>query len=146
LRALGFGVLGANMGGKLLVALLLEVPQHIIKRFASWRISSVEYPGAFGATPTMETAFVDPYELACRSHLLPEDKISSNDVVGHYLHSPCSPRLASATKFQRSAQRQRATQAFAGAKSESVGIFTATTTSSNVAVFTNPSRDADECV
>jgi hypothetical protein len=67
--ALGSGVLGANMGGKIIVALRLEVPQHFIKRFAGWRIRSVEHPGAFGATPTMETAFVDPNELACRTHL-----------------------------------------------------------------------------
>jgi hypothetical protein len=31
----GSGVLGANMGRKLVVALLLEVPQHFAKRFAN---------------------------------------------------------------------------------------------------------------
>jgi len=46
-----------------------------------------------------------------------------------------SPRLPSAPQFQNPAQRQRVTQAFAGSKPESVGIFIATTTSSNVAVL-----------
>jgi len=57
------------MGGKLVVALLLEVPQHFAKRFANWRIRSIEHPGAFGATPTVKAGFFDPYELALRSHL-----------------------------------------------------------------------------
>jgi len=67
--ALGSSVLGADMGSKLVVALLLEVPQHFAERFADWRIRSVEHPSAFGATPTVKAAFVDPYELALRSHL-----------------------------------------------------------------------------
>lgn len=67
--ALGSSVLGADMGSKLVVALLLEVPQHFAERFANWRIGSVEHPGAFGAAPTMKAAFFDPCELASRSHL-----------------------------------------------------------------------------
>ena len=67
--ALGYSVLGADMGSKLVVALLLEVPQHFAERFANWRIRSVEHPSAFGATPTVKAGFVDPYELALRSHL-----------------------------------------------------------------------------
>jgi len=68
-RALGPGVLGANMGGKLFVALRLEVPRQFIKGFASESIRRGEHPNAFGAAPTMKTAFVDPYELASRRHL-----------------------------------------------------------------------------
>ena len=67
--ALGSGVLGANMGGKVVVALLLEVSQHFVKRLTSWRIRSVEHPSAFRATPTMKAASFDPYELASGSHL-----------------------------------------------------------------------------
>ena len=61
--ALGSGVLGANMGGKLVVALLLEVSQHFVKRFASCRIRSIEHPSAFRATSTMKAAFFDPFAV-----------------------------------------------------------------------------------
>jgi len=57
------------MGGKLFVALRLEVPHQFIKGFASERIRRGEHPNAFGAAPTMNTAFVDPYKLACRTPL-----------------------------------------------------------------------------
>ena len=67
--ALGSGVLGADMGSKLVVALVFEVPQHFAERLANWRIRSVEHPSAFGATPTMKAAFFDPYEIASRSHI-----------------------------------------------------------------------------
>src|ERR1700730_9962380 len=83
--ALGSGVLGANMGGKLVVALGLEVLQHFAKRFASWRIRSVEHPIAFGATPTIKTSFFDPYELASCSHLWEENRTSNQDVSFHSL-------------------------------------------------------------
>jgi len=68
-RPLGSGVLGANMGGELVVALLLKVLDHFTKRFASGRIRRVEHPSAFGATPTIKGAFFDPFELASRGHL-----------------------------------------------------------------------------
>jgi len=62
-------MLGANVGGKLVVAPLLDVPHHFTKRLARNRVGRVEHPSAFGATPTIKAAFFDPYELASRSHL-----------------------------------------------------------------------------
>ena len=68
-RAFGSGVLGANMGGELVVAPLLKVLHHFTKRFASGRIRRVERPSAFEATPTIKAVFFDPYEPASRGHL-----------------------------------------------------------------------------
>jgi hypothetical protein len=65
----GSRVIGANMGGKFLVALQLKVPHHFIERVTRERSRSLKPPGAFGATKTMKTAFFDPDELASRSHL-----------------------------------------------------------------------------
>ena len=62
-------VIGANMGGKLLVALELKVLHHFIERVTRGRSRRFKPPGAFGATKTMKTAFFDPDELASRSHL-----------------------------------------------------------------------------
>lgn len=57
------GVIGANMRRKFLVALQLKVPLRFVERFASERPRRVEYPGTFGATPTLKTVMFDPHEL-----------------------------------------------------------------------------------
>jgi hypothetical protein len=84
-RAFGSGVLGANMGGELVVALLLKVLHHFTKRFAAGRISSIEHPSAFRTTPTIKAVFFDPYELASRGHLQYEDEMLGQDVSCHSL-------------------------------------------------------------
>ena len=58
------GMVGANMGGELIVALQLEVPHHFVKGFADGRAGGLEHPGTFGATKTSKTHSVDPYNSA----------------------------------------------------------------------------------
>jgi len=58
-----FGVLGANMGCKLFVALQLEVAHHFIERFAGGRTRGFEPPATFGATKTLKTLLLNPYQL-----------------------------------------------------------------------------------
>jgi hypothetical protein len=55
-----FGVLGANMGYKLFVALQLEVAHHFIERLAGGRTGGFEPPATFGATKTLKTLFLNP--------------------------------------------------------------------------------------
>jgi hypothetical protein len=62
-RALGSWVIGANMQGKLFVALQLEVAHHFIERCAGWRTRSLEAPTTFGATKTPKTLLLNPYQL-----------------------------------------------------------------------------------
>jgi hypothetical protein len=57
------GVLGANMGYKLFVALQLEVAHHFIERFAGGRTRGFEPPATFGATKTLQTLLLNPYQL-----------------------------------------------------------------------------------
>ena len=63
LWALGSWVIGANMRGKLFVALRLKVPHHFIERFPGGRARRVEDPGAFGATKAPKTLLFNPYQL-----------------------------------------------------------------------------------
>jgi hypothetical protein len=58
-----FGVTGANMGGELLVALLLEIALHFIERFARGRTGRLESPATFRATKTAKTLLLNPYHL-----------------------------------------------------------------------------------
>jgi hypothetical protein len=51
------------MGCKLLVALQLEVAHHFIERFAGGRTRGFEPPATFGATKTLKTLFLNPYQL-----------------------------------------------------------------------------------
>jgi hypothetical protein len=57
-------VIGANMGGKLFVALQLEVLHHFIERFTRGRSRRLKPPGAFRASKTVKAPFFDPYKLA----------------------------------------------------------------------------------
>jgi len=57
------GVIGANMGFKLLVALRLEDAHHFTERCAGRRSRSFEAPATFGATKTSKTLLLNPYEL-----------------------------------------------------------------------------------
>jgi len=58
-----YGVIGANMGRKLSVALRLEVTRHFIERFASGCIGRFESPAAFRATKPAKTLLLNPYHL-----------------------------------------------------------------------------------
>ena len=62
------GVLSANVGGKLPVALQFEIPHHFIKGIARGRAGGLEDPGACGTTKTTKTAFFNPCEPASRRH------------------------------------------------------------------------------
>ena len=57
-------VTGANMGGKLFVALQLEVLHHFVERFTRGRSRRLKPPGAFRASKTEKAPFFDPYKLA----------------------------------------------------------------------------------
>jgi hypothetical protein len=67
--ALASWVIGANMQGKLFVALHLEVSHHFIERCAGGRTRSFEAPTAFGATKAPKTLLLNPYQLP--AHGLP---------------------------------------------------------------------------
>jgi len=56
------------VGGKLLVALQLEIPHHFIKGFARGRAGGLEGPGACGTTKTTKMTSFNPHELASRGH------------------------------------------------------------------------------
>jgi len=60
---LALGVISANMGYKLLVALQLEDAHHFIERCASGPTSGCEPPPTFGTTKTPETLLVNPHQL-----------------------------------------------------------------------------------
>lgn len=59
-----FGVIGADMGCKLFVALQLEVAHHFIERRACGRTRGAEPPTTLGATKTPKTLLVNPYQLS----------------------------------------------------------------------------------
>lgn len=58
-----FGVIGANMGGKLFVALRLEVAHHFVEGAAGRRSGSFEPPATFGTTKTPKTLLLNPHQL-----------------------------------------------------------------------------------
>jgi hypothetical protein len=58
---LGPGMFNANVGGKLFIALPYIVLLHFIERIAGGRSRRIEHPRAFGATPSPERLFGDPY-------------------------------------------------------------------------------------
>ena len=58
-----FGVIGANMGGKLFVEPQPEVELHFFERCAGGRIRSFEPPATFGATKPPKTRLLDPYHV-----------------------------------------------------------------------------------
>jgi len=65
----GFGVIGANMGSKLFVALQLEVAHHFIERCAGGRARRFEPPATFRATKTPKTLLLNPYQLPAHGRL-----------------------------------------------------------------------------
>jgi hypothetical protein len=60
LARLALGVISANMGGKLFVAVQLEVVHHFIERHAGWPAGGFEPPATFGTTKNPENAVVQP--------------------------------------------------------------------------------------
>jgi hypothetical protein len=57
------------MGYKLFVALQLEVAHHFIERFAGGRPRGLEPPATFGATKTLKTLFLKPYQVPAHCRL-----------------------------------------------------------------------------
>ena len=65
----GSRVIGANMGYKLFIALQLEVAHHFIERLAGGRTRGLEPPATFGATKTLKTLFLNPYQVPAHCRL-----------------------------------------------------------------------------
>jgi hypothetical protein len=66
-----FGVIGANMGCKLFVALRFEVAHHFIERRPGRLSRSLEPPATFGATKTPKTLLLNPNQLPAHGeHIL----------------------------------------------------------------------------
>jgi len=57
------------MGGKLFVALQLEVAHHFIERCAGGRTRRFEPPATFGATKTPKTLLLNPYQRPAHGRL-----------------------------------------------------------------------------
>ncbi len=64
-----FGVIGANMGCKLFVALQLEVAHQFVEGFVDGSIRRFKPPAAFGATKTQKIRLLNPYQLPTHSRL-----------------------------------------------------------------------------
>jgi hypothetical protein len=58
------------MGGKLLVALQLEVVHHFIERRAGGPIGGFEPPATFGTSKTLKTLLFNPYQLPAHDRLM----------------------------------------------------------------------------
>src|ERR1019366_8057215 len=58
-----FGVIGANMGCKLFVALQLEVAHHFVERCASGLTRGFEPPATFGTPKTPKTLWFNPHQF-----------------------------------------------------------------------------------
>jgi hypothetical protein len=66
-----FGVIGANMGSKLFIALGLEVAHHFTERHAGRRSRSLEPPETLGATKAPKMLLLNPYQLPAHGdHIL----------------------------------------------------------------------------
>jgi len=61
---LGRWVVGANMRGKIPVALQLKIPHHFVKRCARGCTRSHESPAALGASKTPKTLFFNPNQFS----------------------------------------------------------------------------------
>jgi hypothetical protein len=59
------------MQPKLFVALQLKVSHHLIERPAGRRVGRIEDPNAFGATKTLKTRLLNPYQLSAHVSLRP---------------------------------------------------------------------------
>ena len=78
----GSWVIGANMQCKRFVALQLEVAHHFIERFAGGRTRGFEPPATFGATKTLKTLFLNPYQLPAHCRICscaPRTRLLSKD-------------------------------------------------------------------
>jgi hypothetical protein len=63
------GMVGTNMHSKLLVALQFKVAHHFSEGVAGGRARRVEDPSALGATKTLKTRLVNPYQLSIHGRL-----------------------------------------------------------------------------
>jgi hypothetical protein len=80
-----FGVIGANMGCKLFVALQLEVSHHFIERCAGGSTRRFKPPATFGATKTQKMLLLNPYQRSVHGRPLRE----SATVCGIHLSASC---------------------------------------------------------
>jgi hypothetical protein len=64
-----FGVIGADMGCKLFVALQLEVAHHFIERCAGGCTRRFEPPATCGTTKTPKTLLLNPHQLPAHGRL-----------------------------------------------------------------------------
>jgi hypothetical protein len=56
------GVIGANVEGKLFVALQLEVAHHFVEGWADGRTRRLELPATFGTSKTAKMRLLNPYQ------------------------------------------------------------------------------------
>jgi hypothetical protein len=67
-------MLGADVGGELLVALGFIVHLHVVNGFVDDGPTGPERPCAFGASPSLKSLAFDPYQFAThRFYRLPRD-------------------------------------------------------------------------
>jgi hypothetical protein len=69
---LGPGVVGADMGSKIFIALPLVVLHHFVDRIAGGWALGIEEPCACGTTPASESLFIEPNQFA--AHDLPRTR------------------------------------------------------------------------
>ena len=74
---LATGVIGANVGCKLLVALQFEIAHHFVERCTGRWTRRVELPSTFRATKTPKPLLLNPYQLPA-----------------HGFHGRCAPSLS----------------------------------------------------
>jgi hypothetical protein len=74
---LALGVISANMGGKLVVALQLEVVHHFIERDAGWPAGGFEPPATFGTTKTLKTLLFNPHQFPSHGYLRRGEKMQN---------------------------------------------------------------------
>ena len=64
-------VLGAGVGRKLFVELLLKIPRHFIGKICQWaRQKGSKHPSAFGATPPHDALVLRPVPIWGRTFLV----------------------------------------------------------------------------
>lgn len=68
-RQVALGVISANMGCKLLVALQLEDAHHLIERCASGPTRGFEPPATFGTAKAPKTLLLNPHQLPAHGRL-----------------------------------------------------------------------------
>jgi len=81
------GVIGANMGRKLLVALQLEVSRHFIERCAGQGFRRFEAPATFRTTKTPKTLLLNPHQLPAHGAQILQ--AANLDGLSGILQKPC---------------------------------------------------------